>query len=634
MLRNDSIIHAHDFLGKAAPDDTDAVSGTSSPHAQAWAALAPLIAGSPVMRFATREGKYPRPRFNPPRITRALPSRAAAVMIHGSDGSVQTLCLDLDTSKALQGVVDSDAAAIGALLASCGLVYVADHSPSGGRHIYVPVQERLAAEDARELVEALATRFPSLDPGPHQNVTGGCIRPPGSWHKSMTGHQVLDTPLAEAYDVLRRRNPAPAVAALRRALAASIHQVRARKTSRLKPVRTVATVSAVKAGTSTESALLRGSVLRQVARTGVYDTAKYKSPSEARMAVLNHLCAWQVGLPEIQARISGDFVGLGALYGSSARQEALLAKEWENAATWVAQKNDAPTARKTPGNKYDTEPSLTHSGGAGNLRSSVSVQAEINDLENVLYSLLDQRLARTGREGILLRFLFRAILGFARVKGTLLIDVGCRSFAREMGAHHGTIARLLPRLVKLSGGMLSKIEDARGKRADSYLLGLPKQFEDVAKATAWRKGKIHGIRTVFRALGAPSALVYEAVERGRHSPTTADIVRATGLSRPTVAKELTILAELSMVERRHGLWQIIHTTKLGKIAEWLGVQEDYERQSALIREQRRQWHAHLERFTEPVIREEDIYDQEQSEWDPWIPYDNDQSALQRFLHMA
>ena len=330
MLRNGSIIHTHTFLGTKDPVDTEAVSVAASDHAQAWAALAPLIAGSPIMRFATRAGKYPRPRSNPPHITKVLPSRAVAVMVHGVDGSVSTLCLDLDTSKALQSVVDVDAEGISALLTSCGLRFVADHSPSGGRHIYVPLVERLAAEEARELVEALATRFPSLDAGPHQNVTDGCIRPPGSLHKSGTGHQVLDTPLAEAYDVLRRRNPVPAVAALRRALAASIHQVRARKTARLKSVRTVATFSTAKASTSTESALLRGSVLRQVARTGVYDTDKYKSPSEARMAVLNHLCAWQVSLPAIQARISGDFAGLGALYGSSARREALLAKEWEN----------------------------------------------------------------------------------------------------------------------------------------------------------------------------------------------------------------------------------------------------------------------------------------------------------------
>lgn len=608
------------------------MSGTSSVHALAWAALAPLIAGAPIMRFATREGKYPRPRSNPPQITRALPSRPVAVMVHGADGSVATLCLDLDTSKALESVVDADAAAIGALLVSCGLRFVVDHSPSGGRHVYVPLTDRLAAEDARELVEALAARFPSLDPGPHQNITDGCIRPPGSLHKSLTGHQILDTPLAQAYDVMCRRNPVSAVDALRRALAASIHQVRARKAARNTTMVAVARNSVDSAGHPLENMLLRGSLLRQVARTGIYDTARYKSASEARMAVLNHLCAWQVTLPEIQDRLATDFAGLGALYGTAERAARLLAKEWETASTWVAQKPGPNVNGKRYGNKYDTEPSLTHSGGVPGLRSSASVMAEINDLENVLYSVLDQRLARTGREGITLRFLLRAVLGFARAKGSLVVDVGCRAFAANMGQHHGTIARLLPRLVKHVDGMLTKIEDARGKRADVYLLGLPEQWKDVAKATAWRKGKVHGIRPVFRALGAPAALVYESIERGRHSPTTAEIVRATGLSRPTVSKELKTLAELSMIERHHGTWLITSTTNLGKLAEWLGVQQDYEQQLSLIKAQRRRWHAYLERFNEPVIREEDLYDQEQSEWDPWIPLTNDDmSDLERLL---
>jgi hypothetical protein len=109
-------------------------------------------------------------------------------------------------------------------------------------------------------------------------------------------------------------------------------------------------------------------------------------------------------------------------------------------------------------------------------------------------------------------------------------------------------------------------------------------------------------------------------------------MRATGLSRPTVAKELVVLAELSMVERHHGSWQILHTANLTRIAEWLGVLEDYEQQTALIRAQRRQWHAYLERFQEPSICEEDIYDAEQAEWDPWIPIDHwDLSALERHL---
>jgi hypothetical protein len=615
-------------LGTGACADTGSVSGTASVHAQAWAALAPLIAGAPVMRFATRAGKYPRPRNSPPHITKALPARAAAVMVHGVDGTVATLCLDLDTSKALQAVVDADAAAIGTLLTSCGLRYVADHSPSGGRHLYIPLDERLPAEDARELVEALAARFSSLDPGPHQNVTDGCIRPPGSWHKSMTGHQILDTPLTEAYDVLRQRNPSPAVAALRRALAASIHQVRATKA-----IKTTARLSVA----TTTGSLTGGerSVLRQVARTGIYDTAQYKSASHVRMAVLTHLANFSLTLAEVQGRLGTDLAGLAALYGDSKTLSRLLPFEWDKAQAWVAQNLGASAGGKSDSNKCDTSLPLTHGGGAGEVRSAGSVMAEINDLENVLYAILDQRLARTGREGITLRFLLRAVIGFARAKGSLLVDVSCRSFAAAMGQHHGTIARLLPRLVKHSGGMLSKIEDAQGWRADSYLLGLPEQWRDVAKANAWRKGKIHGIRPVFRALGAPAALVYEAIERGHHSPTTAELMRATGLSRPTVAKELKTMAELSMVERHHGAWHLLHTTNLTRIAEWLGVLEDYEQQTALIRAQRRQWHAYLERFQEPVIREEDIYDVEQAEWDPWIPLDHeDLSALERHLLAA
>ncbi|WP_054009835.1 hypothetical protein [Arthrobacter sp. ERGS1:01] len=552
-------------------------------------------------------------------------------MVHGVDGTVATLCLDLDTSKALQTVVDADADAIGALLSSCGLRFVADHSPSGGRHLYVPLSERLAAEDARELVEALGTRFHSLDALPHQNVTDGCIRPPGSWHKSMTGHQELDTPLAEAYDVLRRRNPAPAVAALRRALAASIHQVRAKKA--LKSVSTVvATDSSTPAGPLRVGSAKGGSVLRQVARTGIYDTARYKSASHIRMAVLAHLANFSLSLAVVQGRLGTDLAGLAALYGDAATLGRLLPFEWDKAQAWVAQKPGPSTGGKEHSNKCDTSLPLTHGGGTGEVRSAGSVQAEINDLENVLYAILDQRLARTGREGITLRFLMRAVIGFARAKGSLVVDVSCRSFAAAMGQHHSTIARLLPRLVNRSGGMLSKIEDAQGWRADSYLLGLPEQWRDVAKANAWRKGKIHGIRPVFRALGAPAALVYEAIERGHHSPTTAVIMQETGLSRPTVAKELNVLAELSMVERHHGAWQILHTTSLTRIAEWLGVLEDYEQQTAVIRAQRRQWHAYLERFQEPPICEEDIYDVEQAEWDPWIPVDHwDLSALERHL---
>lgn len=543
----------------------------------------------------------------------------AAVMVHGADGKVSTLCLDLDTSKALQSVVDADAAAIGSLLASCGLKYVADHSPSGGRHIYIPLAERLPAEDAREIVEALGTRFHSLDPGPHQNLTDGCIRPPGSLHKSMTGHQVLDTPLAHATTVMLRRNPTTAVATLRRSLAASIHQVRLRKIKPRVPSLVVPNKTSIGTHDPGAGSHPVSSPLRQVARTGIYDASRYQTPSHARMAVLTHLANFPITLPQIRERLSTDFSGLSGLYSGKERLDRLLSYEWNKAKTIVGTKNTGINKGAGSPLKYDTEPSLTHSGGASTARSTASVMAEINDLENILYALLDQRLAKSGREGISLRLLLRAVIGFARSKGSLRIDVGCRSFAIAMGKHHGTIARLLPRLESLTEGLVSLIEKGRGKGADVYLLTMPEQWQSIADSFSWRKGKIYGIRPVFRALGDVAALVYEAIERSKTSPNTADIVRATGIGRTAVDHALMEMAELAMIERHRGAWLVIRTTNLTLIAEWLGVQDEYEEHKRRVRAERMAWHSYLERFENPAIGENDLYDREKEEWDPWNP---------------
>jgi hypothetical protein len=564
-----------------------------------------MIAGGKAMRFATRNGKYPRPPHSAPSITGTLPKRAVAVMIHGADGCAATLCLDLDTSKASQSQVDADAAAICALLTSCGLRYIADHSPSGGRHIYVPLATRLAAADARELVEALGIRFTSLDPGPHRNITEGCIRPPGSLHKSGKGFQVLDTPLSQAYDVLRRRNPDSAVAALRKSLVSAIHQLRASKVTPL--VRTVAAAGALPGKGSHKL-----TELQQAARTGNFNRAAYKSNSHARMSMLNSLVNSGLSLDEVHRDLHTKFPGLASTFKDQAQVDRLLAKEWTNAQNWVAQKpaKNRDGVSSTP--NYDTEPDLPHGGGTPEARSTESVMQEINDLENVLYAALDQRLARSGREGISLRLLLRAVIGFARTKKSLLIDVGCRSFALEMGKHHGTIAKLLPRLEKVTEGLVERVDLARGRHADVYLLSVPDRWKETARRHQWRSGKIYGMRPVFWPLGDVPALVYEAIERQRKPSSTADIVRFTGITRNAVDRALTTMAELSMIERHHGYWRLVSTTNLKQLADWLGAQEHYELRKLKIKKQRLDWQARLQKYVEPPVYEEDIEDTEQA----------------------
>lgn len=337
---------------------------------ESWV-LAPLIAGHPTYRLGRwSSGKfhYPRPK-NPPRISRRLPAAPAAVMVHGIDGSVATLCLDLDTSKAAPSVVRSDALRLGALLEECGLRFVEDFSPSGGRHLYIPLAERLSGSEARVLVEAMALTCPSLDPGPHQNISDGCIRVPGSQHKS-GGHQVLVTPLSSAYDTLRRRNPADAVAKLKRALAPELR--------RLEDTRRM-TQRASKLGASQQSkAASKETPVRRIARTGLYDSSSYASPSEARMAVLCSMAASGHTAQEVKAAMADCYPGLAALYGSKA--DRLLEKEFALAVSYT-KKNTAN--RRTPRSAHINDTSLPNNSQGGlRLGSSAAVQQLANDIEN------------------------------------------------------------------------------------------------------------------------------------------------------------------------------------------------------------------------------------------------------------
>ncbi|MHC8609785.1 hypothetical protein ACW4FP_19265 (plasmid) [Paenarthrobacter ureafaciens] len=525
--------------------------------------------------------------------------------------------MDFDTSKALKGVVDADAARTGRLLSACGLVFVEDFSPSGGRHLYVPLQDRLDAAEARELVEALALTASSLDPSPHQNVTDGCIRVPGSVHKS-GGHQTLITPLSRAYDILRRRNPAAAVVELRAALAPELARRRTLK------ARTAKTVAAQRTGTLLALPLASSSEapLRRVARTGLYDTARYKGPSEARMAVLNHFSACGWSLTQVEGELGGQFPGLAALYGSPERRARLLPFEWAKAAAFTA---TSPASQKPLPRKHTEKSALinntsqTLTTGGREEPSGAAVHQLVNDLENILYAVLDHRLQSKGRQGLSLRLLLRGLLGYMRAKETDILDVGCRTLAAAMGKHHVTIARLLPILASASDGILTKIADAHYKAADVYLIQLPEQYQQLARELTWRKGKIHAIRPVFRALGDATALVYEAIERGRHSPTTADLVRATGVSRNACSNALAEMETLGMIQRHGRVWKTT-TANLRMLAARLGVLDDYLDHIARNRRERAKWHAHLDRFRDIHFNETDLYDQERDEH--WAPPDD------------
>ncbi|WP_336853933.1 hypothetical protein [Sinomonas albida] len=533
------------------------------------------------------------------------------MLIHDAAGRVTTLCLDLDTSKATKAVVDADAERLGALLASCGLRYVEDSSPAGGRHLYVPLAEPMDGAEARELVAALARTAPSMDASPHQNPSTGCIRVPGTLHKR-GGYQELITPLSAAYDILRRRNTSGGVERLRRALAPELRRNRQEASRRAKA--SPAPLSSQDVGSSRVCAPAGRwrSPLRAIAETGLFDTARYRTPSEARMAVLNHFAACGWTLEQVKGELTGQFRGLAALYQSPAQLARLLESEWAKALEFTASSRGNRTAPKS-----DTSPPEP-TGGAP---SAAAIHQLVNDLENVLYGVLDARFQQYGREGVGLRFLIRGVLAYMRTMETNTLDVGCRTFALALGQHHSTVARLLRRLAQLSDGMVTKVADARHRNADVYLVELPQQHRALVRDLSWRQGKIHAIRPVFRVLGPAAALAYEAIERSRLSPTTKEVAQHAKIGRSTAERALAEMSALGMIHRdQDKRWFITHTASLTQLAQRLGVDCDVAAQLTLHRLQRAAWHAWLDRHNhEHQLTESDLYDPEVDEY--WAPPD-------------
>ena len=159
----------------AAPD------GLSRTAAEAaWHAVTPSIAGTPHVRISTDGGRtYPARHARP--LPAEPPDQPCTVPVYDPGSATgRMLALDLDVSR---GDVDHQAAELGQLLERLGGRYVADVSPSGGRHVYVLFAAALPWRELRDVARALALRFPAIDTAPMSSL-GGQISPPGARHKS------------------------------------------------------------------------------------------------------------------------------------------------------------------------------------------------------------------------------------------------------------------------------------------------------------------------------------------------------------------------------------------------------------------------------------------------------------------
>ncbi|WP_308159606.1 MarR family transcriptional regulator [Arthrobacter sp. ISL-65] len=564
------------------------MSRESSDPARLWSALAPLLAGQPRVRLSRDAGKtYPQ-KFERD-LTDALPTLPAAVRIFGKDGTCAAIFLDFDSSVAGAEWVEADVRALQTWLHSCGARWIEDYSPSGGRHVYIPLEQRVTFTEARDLVEALGTRHRSLDKTPHQNLLHGCMRTPGSPHKR-GGHQQLAMSLNMAYDVVRRPNSPKIWANLTADLAAEIAAVRA---LRLEQSFIPATTEAPKAP---RLAGRMSRPMQQLALTGLYDVNRYATDSDARQAVIVNAAAAGMELVDVERRVlQGIWPGLASFYARypSRHRMPALKRDWANALSHL-RKSQEKEARKNSVHISPTSQPSTQAGALLALKESIdssNPDAEHRYIRTWRNAL---RLKESGysdsRTGLARRMVLRALGEAAHMTASRFIEFGDRSLAVATGLDHTTVGAHLRALRSENNPLVTLVEQGRGTKGDLYMLTIPEDLKTAAEDLTWRKGKIHALRPVFRELGLPAAFVYEALEQSPIPLPTMELVRLTKLSRTAVTEALEILAAWKMISRNTArVWSVVTSTSLKELAEYFGVLEAVAAQMQRYRIERIVW---------------------------------------------
>ncbi|WP_160147679.1 helix-turn-helix domain-containing protein [Arthrobacter sp. TS-15] len=495
-----------------------------------------------------------------------------------------TIFLDLDTGAGGAGgaggadEVTRDAEGLRSWLGKHGAQWVEDISPSGGRHLYVPLVEEIPFHEARDFVEALAVRFPYLDPSPHRSVASGCCRVPGSTHRS-GGVQQLTHVIGEAFLAVSERNPRSIWTALWEDIAD------------LRAIRRDAEVSGAESSPldPEQTAGLSARILR-IARDGIYDQSRYRTPSEARMAVVVGATRAGLTVADIQQKmLSGTWPALAGLYAKYTPQSraTTLTREWGRARQLIGKEPLKPGDQMRLKSVHRSDTSKVKSqGGAAEHRTFLKAWSEARaQMELRLQGL---------REGLGLRMMLRALEEASSKTGSRELSFGVRALVLATATHQSTAAAQLQTLAEMDGALIRKTAAARGREADTYQLILPEQ----QPAGSRPRHRVHAVRPVFRELGLPAAFVYESLEQAGEALRVPEIIGVTGIGRSTVHEALETLASWGLARWTLNGW-VLGAASLKTCAELLGVIELVMQQQGLYTRQRRIWHAWLENRQAP-----------------------------------
>jgi hypothetical protein len=572
---------------------------TAQSARSAWRSVTPSLAGTPHVRTSKDGGRtYPARHAGP--LPAEPPQQPCTVPVYDPGHAAgRLLALDLDPSRSACDVDDAavghrhergaadlerQAAELGQLLERLGGRHVADVAPSGGRHVFIMFAEALPWLELRDLVRAIALRYPAVDPAPHASLSGQ-ISPPGARHKS-GGWRLLSLPIEDARAAVELRCGPEVWAGLLAEFAAELQALeRAADEETSSELDDTGELWAPRLG---GRARLRPD-LEETARTGRWDRSRYAGRSEARMAVVGSLAAHGWRLADVQAEISaGRWKGLAQLYARRSepqRLARLLPAEWRKTVDKISREKNV---RHRHTSDLNTRHPTDQSG----------VAAEYGLIRAWLTAILraaedPERIRSWGRRAVAVRLVLLALGQAAMVSGSSTIEFGCRNIALHSCLSHRTVARVLRMLAAEDDPLIDLVSPRRMARADRYVLRIPDRYADSVRWRRRRAGRIEAAHHVFLVLGGASALVYQVLDQVE--ARGAEVARAARLSTSATSAALRVLAEHGLAERGRGGWRR-GPALLADVAEAIGAADLQRERAERYQQDRESWRARLRQY--------------------------------------
>ena len=557
-----------------------------------WRLCAHVIAGRPAQRvMVRRNGRATYPATSQRPLSGTPPAAPAAVMLWDDQQHLSVLALDFDAKNGHgPRTVAADASAALQLLARVGLHPFADRSPVGGWHVYAPLPTPQPADEVLLVVTALARRLSSLDVGPLTNPLHGCIRPPGSAHKS-GGFQRLVHSQHEVVLALTSQPRPNAWTQLRQEL---VEELRAT------PPPGHAVDSRAPGGIRRRRI---AQAAEQLAVTGLHPDRTFSSPSEARFSVICHAVNAGMTLADVHCALRDRWTWLRTSYGT--KHHSALVRDFTK-----AKQQRTTTLLSRHVRQSDT--SLQHTQRGAPSRPELDVHLALRR-----FRTFATHHSRTAGYSPTLRAVLTSLLWAGHVQGRILINTGIRSLAEQAGVHYDTVASMLHDLAR--DGLITRISRAHGPDADVWRINV-----ELATQHPPAFGRASGLRRVFRVIGGH--LVAEVYESLPHSPSvelpsSRDLANELSYDRRRVHEALRVLAGWGLAEQVSGRWHRGPADPQA-LSHQLGGEDDWAAQHAAHLRQRRAWAARLRHLHATIPRRVHGQLQWEAEFDLVEPQDS------------